>query len=264
MVLPPVSPGMSADVGGPDGHSYGAVLLRSEASHPIAATGADAAPDVAGILHGLRFSGWVAPPDRGWTVILGDPGAGVVARGRRGIVEVAGAIAAAVAGPVVAVQVRRDRQLGIVAWLDGVEIARYCSDPSVEPGADREVLSDPVGEEDAEALATALGRSAAAEELRALLAEELDPDSVFESERLRSVLRVMGMPEWLVAAGSLPHDIPTGPRAAELTRLRAGETGPAALAAHGLIKKGRRRHAPPPIIDDPPRQNDGGMDPWLL
>ncbi|WP_460720255.1 hypothetical protein [Microbacterium aureliae] len=246
---------MADEVGGPDGYSYSAVLLPAET---------DAAPSVDAVLHDLRFSGWIAPPAGGWQVLIGDPGAGVVARGRRGIVEVAAVLAAELRGGVIALQVRRDRQLAIVAWQDGAEVARYCSDPSIEPGADRQVLAEPVGEDDAPEIAAVAGRPGAAEDLQRLLAEELDPDSVYESERLRSVLRLLGLPDWVVAASSLPRDIPTGPRAAELIRMRAGEQTPAAVATHVLVKRKRRRHAPPPIIADPPRQDDFGIDPWLL
>ena len=98
------------------------------------------------------------------------------------------------AGAVLAVRVRRDRQLGIVAWRAGDEVGRYCSDPSREPGADKEVLDQPFGAELAESLAELWGRADAADELTELLEEELDPDSVYESERLRTVLRLLGLP----------------------------------------------------------------------
>ena len=57
----------------------------------------------------------------------------------------------------------------------------------------------------------------AAEELFEVLAEELDPQTVFESERLDTVLRLLDLPRWLIAAQSLPKDVPSGPRRTELS-----------------------------------------------
>ena len=109
------------DLGGPDGHSYGAAIIPA----------ADATlPEVQAILNVIRFSGWIAPPRDGWVVVLGDPGDRVVADGRRDIIQVGGLLAERVPGPVLAVRVRRDRQLALVAWKAGEEVARYCSDPS--------------------------------------------------------------------------------------------------------------------------------------
>ena len=76
------------------------------------------------------------PPADGRVVLLGNPGAGVVAGGRRGIVEVGEMLAGETAGPVLAVRVRRDRQLGLVAWVDGVEIIRYDSNPTLDHGTE--------------------------------------------------------------------------------------------------------------------------------
>ncbi len=237
------------------GDSYGAALVRGDRQ---------SLPGVVGLLRTLRFSGWIAPPADGWIVVLGDPGDGVVAAGRRGIVEVAALLAGGSASPVVAVRVKRDRQLGLVAWRGAEEVGRYSSDPSREPGADEEILSEPYGAEHAEGFAQLLDRPDAAEDLAAVLDEELDIDSVFESERLAQVLELLGLPSWLVAAGSLPRDIPTGPRAVELIRLRGGATGMAGRGRGVAIRPIRRRAAPPPIIADPPRSSGAGMDPWLF
>ena len=216
------------------------------------------------VLRGIRFSGWIAPPRDGWIVVLGDPGDGVVADDRRGVIEVGAALAERLAAPVLAVRVRRDRQLGIVAWRDGEEVGRYCSDPSREPDADKDVLDQPVGAELAEALAELWNRADAADDLAELLEEELDPESVYESERLRSVLRLLGLPAWIVAAGALPQDIPTGPTAAELTRLRAGATGYAGRTLGPALRAVRRRQTPPPVIADPPRGSGMGFEEWMF
>lgn len=255
MAIPPV--GVSGpEIGGPDGYSYGAVLV---------AAGEEALPLIADVLRGIRFSGWIAPPSRGWLVILSERGAHVVASERRGVLDVGAAVAAAVAASVVAVQVRRDRQLSIVGWDAAAEVGRYCSDPSLEPGADDDVLDEPVGIGSAAAFADLAGRTGVADDLIEILGERLDADSVYESERLRQLLRLLDMPDWLVAANALPRDIPTGPRAKELTRLRAGVPGAGGILRHVFVRRLRSRRAPRPAIADPPRKF--GMDdiePWMF
>ncbi|MFH8249208.1 hypothetical protein ACH3VR_02415 [Microbacterium sp. B2969] len=253
--IPPV--GMAAgETDGPDGYSYGAVLVRGDDG---------LRPDVEEVLRGLRFSGWIAPSDRGWIVLLGDHGAGVVAKDRRGAIDVGADLARRLPGAVVAVQVRRDRQLAIVAWRGGDEAGRYCSDPSLEPGADADVAAEPVGSDSASAFAELAQRPDAAEALAELLEDELDPDSVFESERLRGALRLLGMPDWIVAANALPHDIPTGPRARDLMRVRVGATGAAGVLRDVFVRRLRRRRIPPAVIADPPRQGGmSGLEPWMF
>ncbi|WP_345800010.1 hypothetical protein AAIB33_11040 [Microbacterium sp. AZCO] len=255
MAIPPVGVG-AGETGGPDGYSYGAILVRGDEA---------VRETVEEVLRGIRFSGWIVPPRDGWVVLLGDRGAGVVASERRGAIDVGAELARRILAPVVAVQVRRDRQLAVVGWQGGDEIGRYCSDPSLEPDADRDVVAEPVGGASAYALAELAGRPEVGEELAELLEDELDPDSVFESERLRQVLRLLGMPDWIVAANALPRDIPTGPRARELTRVRVGATGVAGVMRNVFVRRLRRRRIPPAVIADPSRQ--GGMDglePWMF
>ena len=221
-------------------------------------------PGVQAILSVIRFSGWIAPPHDDWAVVLGDPGDRVVADGRRDIIHVGGLLAERVPGPVLAVRVRRDRQLALVAWKAGEEVARYCSDPSQEPGADKDVLAEPVGAEYAATFADLWDRPDAVEKLTELLEDELDPDSVYESERLGQVLRLLGLPAWLVAAGQLPHAMPTGPRSAELIRMRAGRTGVAGVIAGMFVRPVRRRQQPPPVIADPPKGGGMGFEEWMF
>ena len=240
---------------GDAGDSYGAALVRGDQQ---------ALPRVIDSLRTIRFSGWIAPPAEGWIVALGDPGDGVVAAGKRGIVEVAALLAGGLESPGVAVRVKRDRQLALVVWRGPEEIGRYCSDPSREPGADDEILSEPYGAEHAEGFAELLGRPDAADDLAAVLDEELDAESVFESERLAQVLDLLGLPRWLVAAGALPHDIPTGPRALDLMRLRGGAAGMAGRARGVAMHPLRRRAQPPPILADPPRSHGAGFEPWMF
>lgn len=252
--MPLASSPSPSDQGGAGGESYGAILLPASEA---------ALPDVVERLRSIRFTGWIAPPGEKWLVILGDPGDGVVASGRRGVIEVAGLLAQD-AQRTLAVVVRRDRQLAIVAWHVGEEVGRYCSDPSKDPGSDDEVMSDPLGAEYAEVFARLCDREGETGELTELLEEELDTESVFESERLVGVLRMLALPSWLVAAGALPRSIPTGPRAAELTRLRAGVQGFAGIVRNRFVKPARRRRTPPPVITDPPRSDMSGFESWML
>jgi len=254
MALP--LPGTPHEPDGGAGETYGAALVRT--------TDEIARDDVVDALRSLRFTGWIAEPEGGWIAAIAEPGAGVVAAGRRGVIEVAAALAARFDVTVFALRVRRDRQLVVAAWTGRDELGRYSSDPSSEPGAGEEVLGEPYGAEHAEAFAAAAGRPDAAEELAEVLDEELDSDSVFESERLARVLALLGMPRWLVAAAALPRDIPTGPRRRELVRLGAGSPGVLGRVRGRTAASVRRRMAPPPAIADPPRGGDFGIDPWLL
>lgn len=253
MYLPPLAATPSDD-GGTVGHSYGAVILSGdEATRSEALT----------VLRGIGFSGWVAPARDGCVVVVGDHGGGVVANRRRGIIDVACQLAERVPGAVIAARVLRDQQLGLVAWNAGQEVARYCSDPAVEPGADEDVLSDPIGAEQGEIVAALCGRADAAEDLVELLDEQLDRDSTSESERLGQVLRMLGLPSWLVAAGELPKEMPTGPRTRELTRLRVGRRGVAGILQGFFVRRSRRRKNPPPIIVDPPKGHSMGYESWM-
>jgi hypothetical protein len=243
--------GFSAEPPGPAGYSYAGVLVRV-ADRP------DAHDELVTTLRSLRFSGWVAPPEEGWTLVVA-AGEGTVAAGRRGVVGVAEALAEAVGVTTLALRVLDDRQLVLVAFTSGREAARYVSDPSREPGAAEDVLPDPFGTDGAGAVAAACARAEAAGELGALLAESLDPEEEIESERLARVLHLLGLPSWFVSAWRLPRRMPTGPAPRDLLRLRAGRTGPAGWVAGRAASLGRRWRPPPPVLPDPPR-GDGGMD----
>ena len=230
---------------GPAGETYAVALVRSGDPGTVTA-----------VLRRLRFTGWLGAPADGWLPIVA--ASGTVASGRRGIVEVGEALP----GTVLVVRVLADRQLALVAWQDGDELGRYVSDPSREPDADEDVLDDPLGVSSAGAFAAACGHPERAGELTELLNERLDPDHFIESERLSRILRLLGLPTWLVAVATLPRDIPTGPSARELTRFGGGVTGVRGMVLNYLIRPVRRRRPPPPVIADPP--SSSGMDPWLL
>jgi hypothetical protein len=250
----PVMPNAGRETGGPQGHTYAAVLVRVDDE-------SGTRPDVLAALRQIRFSGWLAQPEHDWLVVVA--AGGTVAAARRGVVEVGQWLAERLAATVLAVRVLNDRQLVLVAWADGDEVGRYVSDPSHEPDADQDLLAEPLGAEHAEAFAAACGHPDAAEDLGELLAEELDPDSVIESERLAGVLRLLHLPTWLVAAATLPRDIPTGPRARDLTRLGAGVPGLLGVVCGRAVRVVRRHRPPPPVVTDAPRGNTG-VDPWLM
>ncbi|MCO8275893.1 hypothetical protein M1L60_35475 [Actinoplanes sp. TRM 88003] len=243
----PFGPG--PEVGGPVGESYAVALVRT-----------GDASGVTGVLRRLRFTGWVAPVQGEWVPVVAVPGGGTVAAGRRGIVGVGEELAGEFGATVLVLRVLADRQLALVAWVDGEETGRFVSDPSREPGADEDVLDDPLGLESTASFAAAAGHPERGQELVELLREPIDPENVIESERLSRVLRLLDLPTWLVAVVALPRDIPTGPQARETTRLGLGRTGLAGLVLPRLT---RRRRRPPPVIADAP-QGGPDMDPWLM
>jgi hypothetical protein len=234
--------------GGPAGLSYAAILVRVD---PPAA----ARQQVLDALHSVRFTGWLGPEEQGWVVAVAERGAGTVAAHRRGVLGVAEDLAGRLGVPLVAVRVAGDRQLALSVWADGAEVGRYVSDPSHGLN-DETVLPDPLGVEHAEDFAAAVGRPEVGEKLRELLADELASDDEIESERLSRVLRLLGLPDWLVAASSLPRDVPGGPRSGEFTRLGAGVPGIAGRVAGRAAQVARTRRRPPPVVSDPP-----GADP---
>jgi hypothetical protein len=247
---------------GPIGYTYAGVFVRVDAAADPAGDAPGSQPVVAA-LRRARFTGWVAQAKDGWLVAVPATGDGTVAAGRRGVAGVAQALAAELGATVAAVRVVRDRQLLLAVWQGETEVGRYLSDPSYGLPDDDDTLPDPIGVEHAEAFAEACGRVESAEDLAELLAEELDPDSVIESERLAGVLRLLDLPGWLVAASSLPKDVPAGPRASDLLRLGAGADGVAGLLRGLAADVVRRRMRPPPVITDAPR---GGpeIEPWML
>jgi hypothetical protein len=246
--------GAVGEVGGPSGYTYAAVVVRVD-DPPRSRD------DVLAALRELRFSGWVGQPEDGWLAAVVASGNGTVASGRRGVAGVGEWLADRLGATMVVVRVVRDRQLLLVVWAEGEEVGRYLSDPSY--GLDDDTLPDAYGVEHAAAFAAVCGHPENAEELEELLGEELDAESVFESERLAPVLRLLGLPRWLVAAPSLPHDVPTGTRRREVTRLGAGLPGALGWLCGRAVNVVRRRRPPPPAVTDAPR-GASGVDPWLM
>jgi hypothetical protein len=255
----PVGSG-GGDRNGPPGYTYAGVVVRLDG---VPSGRACTREDVLAALREVRFSGWLGQPEDGWLVAVTASGDGTVAAGRRGVVGVGEWLADRLGTTTFALRVVADRQLLVAAWADGGEVGRYLSDPSHGLGPDDDTLPDPLGVEHADGFAAACGHPEAADDLAELLAEELDPDSVIESERLGGVLRLLGLPRWLVAASSLPRDVPTGPRARDMTRLGAGVPGFLGRMCGAAVGIVRRRRPPPPAITDAPRGRSD-IDPWML
>ena len=248
------------EFGRPTGYTYAALAVRLDGVPSGRSCGR---PDVLAALRQVRFSGWLARPEDGWLIAVAADGAGTVAAGRRGVAGVGEWLAGRLGVTVVAVRVVADRQLLLAVWAGGVEVGRYLSDPSYGLGADDDTVPDPLGVEHSAAFAAACGHPDAAEDLAELLAEELDADSVIESERLAGVLRVLELPRWPVAASSLPRDVPAGPLARDLTRLGAGRIGPAGWLCGRAADVVRRRRPAPPVVENAPR-GARDIDPWML
>src|SRR6266536_1479437 len=155
---------------------------------------------------------------------------------------------------------------GSCCWRYGWTAKRSAATSATRPTASARTTTPcptPLGIEHAAAFAAACGHPEAAEDLAELLAEELDPESVIESERLVGVLRLLGLPRWLVAASSLPRDVPTGLRAPDVTRLGAGVPGFLGRVCGRAADLVRRRRPPPPAVTEAPR-GGADVDPWGL
>jgi hypothetical protein len=194
-----------------------------------------AGPTLDDTLRERRFSGWVGPDEDGWVVLV------ALRAGRPDL----GDLARRLAGPALVARVHRDRVLTLLVADGDREIGRYHSNPTYGRDADDAewVDPDPVGVEHAPAIAATFGRDG--EGLAELLADLLDTDEQTESERLWAVLRLLGLPSWLVACQTLPAPVPGGPL--ETTLMYRGRTGrPARIAARIVRRLTRSRRTPVP------------------
>jgi len=203
-----------------------------------------------------RFSGWLGPQEDAWILIVPESGGGAVAGDGTTLTALAADLARELGTVTVAARVEFDRVLRLNGWdgtddhrrEDPEDLGAYVSDPSADAEDDEETYPEPDGAHHAPAYVRACRPAAGdevAEELEKILAEELDTDAVFESERLDAVLRLLGLPRWLISSDSLPGDVPAGPRRQELTRLGAGREGvPGRLAGRvASVLRRRRRTA---------------------
>lgn len=213
-------------ISGPSGFTYTGIFTRGARGAVLEALGA------------LRFSGWVGPQEGEWVVAVPTRAHGVVAGDKARADDVARALASAVGSASLAVTVDDDRLLRMWSFSGDADLGDYLSDPSVAFPNDDEAGPDPIGADNAAGIAAACGRPEAADDLEDLLGEELG-ESTNESERLTAMCRLLGLPDWLVAAASLPN-VPGGPKAAEVTKLGAGKEGVAGAvdaAIRGLVRK---------------------------
>ncbi|MFZ0160395.1 MAG: hypothetical protein WAL50_15320 [Kineosporiaceae bacterium] len=233
---------MSLPITGPDGPTVGSGCTYA---------GIFVCAERAGVLGYLaerRFSGWLGPQECDWVLAVPEEVVAAVAGDGTDLLALAVGLARRLGTVTVAARVERDRVLRLDAW-DGTDdqdtqepehLGSYLSDPTVD-APDEEVYPEPVGAHHAPRYAEACGHPEVSDELTELLAEELDPESVFESERLDSVLRLLDLPRWLVAVTSLPGDVPSGPRRSELVRLGAGREGVTGRVAGAMTGVVRRR-----------------------
>lgn len=218
-----------------DGLTYAGLIIAADAVEPVR----DA-------LAAARFSGYLGPVerpgDRAWLVAVAHNPTGAVAGDRQDVARLVARVADELGTLVVGATVLRDRVLRLV-W-DGPDTGAYDSDPSFGRHDD-DLDTDPVGVSALAGLAEACGRADSAEDLIGLLGERIDTDGTYESERLRAALRLLAMPAWLVAADSLPRDVPGGPPRQDVVRLRAGATGAVGLTKGTVVGAVRRRRRLP-------------------
>ncbi|MDP9395703.1 MAG: hypothetical protein M3Q27_16210 [Actinomycetota bacterium] len=212
----------------PEGLSYSGVLVRARRE------------DVLRQLADLRFSGWLGPQEGDWVGVVPLAETGPVAAGRMELEGLGAQLAQRLESTAISASVLSDRVLRLSAWDGPESLLRYVSDPSFGLPDAEDVFPEPEGVEGAPALATRLGRPECSDEIVERLSEVLDEDSEIESERLASVLSMLELPRWMVAASSLPRDVPGGPGAKEFLRLGGGRVGMAGLAGAWAFRLRRR------------------------
>lgn len=214
-------------IGGPAGFTYTAIFLAGGREQILEA------------LAEIRYSGWVGPQEGDWVVAIPGRPHGAVAGAKMTAADVAQQVSGTTAAGALAATVDNDKLLTLWAYNAGEDAGEYVSDPQVARPGDDEAGFEPEGSENAPFMATACGVPDLAEALEELLAEELG-ESMNESERLTAIVRLLGLPDWIVAASSLPKDVPGGPRAKEFTKLGAGKEGVAGAvsgAVKGIVRK---------------------------
>lgn len=220
-----------------DGYTYAGIFVCAERD------------SVRDHLTDRRFTGWLGPQECDWVLAVPEETSAAVAGDGMDLSALAAGLARALGTVAVMARVERDRVLHLEGW-DGTgdqdsqepqHLGSYLSDPTADAPDDDEIYPEPVGAHHAPRYAEACGHPEVGDDLTELLAEELDPESVFESERLDSVLRLLDLPRWLIAASSLPGDVPSGPRRSEMVRLGAGREGASGRVAGTMTGILRRR-----------------------
>jgi hypothetical protein len=194
-------------------YSYAGLLVRADRA------------ELLDVVATAGFSGYVGPQEADWVLLVPARFQVAAGAGAADLETLGGDLARHFGRPGFTVSVHRDRVLRLVLSGTTRELGRYVSNPAYGADEDDEILPDPQGVEHAAAFAAAGGVPELAEDLAEVLGEILDEDEQTESERLSTVLRLLGLPRWLVAVDQLPKDVPGGPPTAQLTRLFRGRTG---------------------------------------
>ncbi|GAB2623450.1 hypothetical protein GCM10027067_39650 [Pseudactinotalea suaedae] len=222
------------------GLSYSGVYAAAERDRVIAALGE------------LRFTGYIGPQEGTWVLSIAGNPLGKVAGQKRRIHDVARDLAATLDVVTLAAEVSQDSRLRVWAFDGEDALPSYDSHPPEEDEAGGMALDDfgnPImsgggGFVDNEMVAVSLLSTFGAEDPDGTLGELLDEDlgeDTNESERLTSVLRVLGLPTWIVSSDSLPRRVPGGPDKGEMLRLGAGKPGVQGFFADALRRPARPR-----------------------
>lgn len=207
--------------------SLGVLLCATEQDEAVTALGA------------LGFTGWVSPRRDRWTVAVPEHPVGHVAAKRRDLLAVGAAAAAASGAATVAIAIRREELMYLVAHDGEARLVDYVSDAQLARPGD-EYAFGPEGAHGGEALARLSGHPEKGAEAVAILGEEYT-ESESESERLVKLGRLLDWPTWLVAVNGLAkRRMSIGPEPKEFVRLRAGRTGLGGMALNRVIKVARR------------------------
>jgi hypothetical protein len=221
----------------PAGYSYAALLVRADREAVLRE------------LSAARFSGWIGPQEADWVVAVPARRRQGVKVGKENLEALAAAVAQRFDDVVVAVSVHDERVLRLAMWQGGRHLGSYLSNPAYK-AADDDASPEPEGVEHVAAFAAACGRPDNVDDLTELLADMLDEESQNESDRLLAAVRLLDLPRWLIAAPSLPRDPPSGPPAAQFTRLFRGRTGIVGRALAWITGPIRWRRGRWPMVID--------------
>lgn len=216
-----------------------------------------------------RFSGWLGPQQGQWVLAVAENPLGRVAGNKRALAELGSHVAARTGELALAVRVDREERLQLwlfrgtetISTLDtdppddeafggGIAVDEF-GEPMMTGGGEvvLDEFGDPVGGEmfgmdegdefdefEHAPIARAFGRPEVSEELSEVLQESLSEDQS-ESERLTVVVRLLGLPTWLVSSTSLPKAMSIGPDKSELIRLQAGRQGASGWITGAVSRK---------------------------
>jgi hypothetical protein len=225
---------------GEAGLSYAGVYTAAERDHVIAALGE------------MRFTGYVGPQEGAWVLaVVGNPLAKVASKKRR-VDDVARELAATLEVVTLAVEVDKDERLRLWGFDGATHLPVYDSRPPEGDGAPGGIVLDDFGNPvvgaggfvDNEMIAVSLLAAFDADDEDGKLAELLDEDlgeGTNESERLTGILRVLGLPTWIVSSDSLPRRVPGGPEREQVLKLGAGKPGVQGWFADALRRPARPR-----------------------